>query len=398
MALLLLALGAVGHMVLWVAIINRVHGLGIKRFWVKLITVECLAAFVLAPVAVGTAIVTLTGPQTFAARVVAGVAWSYVAFCAAVCVASAIQRWYWWRHPERNSALLSNHTTHIRFPNSSESLTAPGVPTWLSRIPGNQVLKIRTQEKELEISRLAAAHDGLRIAHLTDLHMSGRITRAYYEHVVEEVNGARADIVAITGDIVEGDQFLDWLTPTLGRLRARHGVYYVRGNHDRRATEGLLVAAMAATGIVHVGSTWQQVLVNDAPVILAGNELPWHKPATDMSVCPGHDSAGLPLRILLAHSPDQFGWAQANDVDLMLAGHLHGGQIRLPLLGAITSPSKHGVRYVAGVFTAGNTVMHVSRGAGALTPLRFGCPPEVSVLVLRGKRPTNHTGISARGE
>ena len=398
MAFFLLALGAVGHMVLWVAIINRVHGLGIKRRWVKLITVGCVAALVLAPVAVVAAIVTLVGPQTFATRLAADGAWGYVAFCAAVCVGSAIQRWYWWQHPERNSALLSNHTTHIRLPDSSDSFTSPGIPTWLSRIPGNQVLKIRTQEKELAIPRLNAAHDGLRIVHLTDLHMSGRITQAYYEHVVEEVNSVDADVVAITGDIVEGDRFLDWLAPTLGRLRARHGVYYVRGNHDRRASEGPLKAAMAATGIIHVGSTWRQVLVNDAPVIFAGNELPWHKPAADLSDSPERDSAGLPLRILLAHSPDQFRWAQANDIDLMLAGHLHGGQIRLPLLGAITSPSRHGVRYVAGVFTAGNTVMHVSRGAGALTPLRFGCPPEVSVLMLRGKRSTYHTGFIAPGE
>jgi len=68
---------------------------------------------------------------------------------------------------------------------------------------------------------------------------------------------------------------------------------------------------------------------------------------------------------------------------LMLAGHLHGGQVRLPVIGAITSPSIHGVRYAAGVFSSGNTVMHVSRGVGALTPLRFGCAPEIALLVLR---------------
>ena len=69
----------------------------------------------------------------------------------------------------------------------------------------------------------------------------------------------------------------------------------------------------------------------------------------------------------------------------MLAGHLHGGQVRLPLVGAITSPSMHGVRYAAGLFAAGNTVMHVSRGIGALTPLRYRCPPEIAMLVLRSQ-------------
>ena len=122
------------------------------------------------------------------------------------------------------------------------------------------------------------------------------------------------------------------------------------------------------------------------PLIVAGNELPWYRPASDFSACSNAEAIGRSMRLLLAHSPDQFGWAHANDVDLMLAGHLHGGQVRLPVLGAITSPSAHGVRYVSGVFARGNTVMHVSRGVGSLTPVRFGCPPEIAVLVLRQQR------------
>jgi predicted MPP superfamily phosphohydrolase len=118
------------------------------------------------------------------------------------------------------------------------------------------------------------------------------------------------------------------------------------------------------------------------PFVLGVNELPWFEPASNFDVVPRHDESGLPLRILLAHSPDEFKWAQANEVDLMLAGHLHGGQVRLPLLGAIVSPSRYGVRYALGVFTAGNTVMHVSRGTGSLTPLRYNCPPEISLLTL----------------
>lgn len=383
MSLILLALGAVGHMVLWVALINRAHALGIHRRWVNLMTLLCLAALAFVPVAVAAAILVQLGPPTFAVKFASAAAWAYIILCAAVCVGSAIQRWHWSRHPERDATLVSNHTTHVRLPDESDSLTAPGWPTWLSRVPGNQVLKIRTQEKELAIPRLAGALDGLRIAHLTDLHMSGRITRAFFEHVVEEVNAAAADIVAVTGDMVEGDRLLDWIPATLGRLRARYGVYYVLGNHDRRATEVRLKAALADAGLIHVGGVWRQIMVGDAPLILAGNELPWYTPAADMSDCPDDRAAGRAMRILLAHSPDQFGWAQANGVDLMLAGHLHGGQVRLPLLGAITSPSIHGVRYAAGVFTAGDTVLHVSRGVGSLTPLRFDCPPEIAVLVLR---------------
>ena len=90
----------------------------------------------------------------------------------------------------------------------------------------------------------------------------------------------------------------------------------------------------------------------------------------------------LPAMLRSNHSPDEFEWAQKNDVDVILAGHLHGGQVRLPVFGAILSPSRYGVRYALGVFTSGNTVMHVSRGTGSLTPLRYNCPPEVSLLTL----------------
>jgi predicted MPP superfamily phosphohydrolase len=84
------------------------------------------------------------------------------------------------------------------------------------------------------------------------------------------------------------------------------------------------------------------------------------------------------LRLLLAHSPEQFRWAQARGFQLVLAGHLHGGQIDLPLLGPIS-----GGRYHAGVFSSRSTVMHVSRGLGAIFPLRWNCPAEITKLVLR---------------
>lgn len=383
MAPAILILGAIGHVILWIALINRVHGFGIKRIWVDLFTLVCVAALPLLPIAVLAAIVYQIGPQTTAGSLAATVAWTYVTLCAGFCIISIAQRWYLSRHPERDAALLANHTSHVELDHSPAPLTAPGIPTFLSRLPGNQVLTIRLQEKQVVLPRLPNVLDGLRIAHLTDLHMSGRLTRAFFDQVVDKVNIAGADLVAVTGDIVEGDQFLDWLAPTLGRLESRFGAYYVLGNHDRRATEAKLRAALADAGLTNVGGSCRQVTIRNTPVILAGNELPWHKPAADVSSCPSDSPAGRPPRILLAHSPDQFKWAQTNDFDLMLAGHLHGGQFRLPLLGAITSPSVHGVRYVAGLFSAGNTVMHVSRGVSSLTPIRYSCPPEIAILTLR---------------
>jgi predicted MPP superfamily phosphohydrolase len=287
-------------------------------------------------------------------------------------------------HRERVGAVIENHTTNINLRHETQKpLAAPGVASLLSRLPGNQVFDLRVQEKQLVIPRLSSRHDGVRIAHLSDLHMSGRITKSYFERVVEQVNRTEPDIVAITGDLVERPECLDWIPDTFGQLRAASGVFYVLGNHDKHVDEHRLHAMLADAGLVYLGRTWRQLTIREVPLILAGNELPWYAPAADLRDCPPRDSSGAPSRIVLAHSPDQFGWAQKHDVDLILAGHNHGGQVRLPLLGPILAPSRHGVRYAAGAFRAGNTVMHVSRGTACLTPVRYNCPPEIALLVLR---------------
>jgi uncharacterized protein len=89
------------------------------------------------------------------------------------------------------------------------------------------------------------------------------------------------------------------------------------------------------------------------------------------------------FRLLLSHTPDQFPWARSNNFDLMLAGHNHGGQIRLPYLGALITPSLYGFRYAGGVYFEPPTLLHVSRGLAGIHPIRLNCPPELALLVLK---------------
>jgi predicted MPP superfamily phosphohydrolase len=382
MLLAILLLGAIGHAVLWVGLVNRAHGLGARRFWVDVLTVLCILLFAGLPVAVAAALVwEWRFPP---AGLASAIAWNYLSACTFVCVAAAMQRVYWRWHPERRGTLTANHTARINLREAlAGPLTAPGVSRWLSRLPGNEVLSIRVQEKYLAIPRLTPAYGGLRIVHISDLHMSGRIAKAYFDYVVDEVNRCDADVIAITGDLVERETCIAWIPSTLGRLQARDGVFYVLGNHDRHVPKDRLTAALTDAGLFHLGGHCRRVTVRHTPVILAGNELPWYGPAADFTGCAQRDTRGLPLRIVLAHSPDQFGWAVENEVDLLLAGHNHGGQVCLPILGPIVAPSLHGVRYAAGTFRAGNTVLHVSRGTSSLTPLRWNCPPEIAVLNLQ---------------
>jgi predicted MPP superfamily phosphohydrolase len=89
------------------------------------------------------------------------------------------------------------------------------------------------------------------------------------------------------------------------------------------------------------------------------------------------------LSLVLSHSPDQFAWAQGAGFKLMLAGHTHGGQGRLPLVGAVLTPCLSGVKYSAGVYYEPPTLLHVTRGISGMMPVRINCPPELTKLVLR---------------
>ncbi|MEZ6046967.1 MAG: hypothetical protein R3C11_15580 [Planctomycetaceae bacterium] len=91
-------------------------------------------------------------------------------------------------------------------------------------------------------------------------------------------------------------------------------------------------------------------------------------------------------RIFLTHTPDYYQWGIEHQADLILAGHNHGGQIRLPLIGPVYSPAKTGTRYASGTYSSGKTVLHVSQGLSGQHPLRYHCLPEVTKLVLCSKK------------
>jgi predicted MPP superfamily phosphohydrolase len=257
------------------------------------------------------------------------------------------------------------------------------------RLPGNQTLQLDLTERALEIAGLPPALDGLSVVHLSDLHFTGHVPKAYFQEVVRQSNQFEPDLVAVTGDFLEHSANVDWIPDTLGRLESRYGVYCVLGNHDTKADAGLLRRTLTDSGLVDLGSRWVEIRVEGRPIVLAGNELPWFPPAADLTGAPGRAGGDEVLRIALSHSPDQLGWARANDVDLMLAGHTHGGQIRLPLVGAILTPSRTGVKYSHGVFHDPPTVLHVSRGISGEYPLRVNCPPEITRLVLHAKGPAS---------
>ncbi|WP_207395786.1 metallophosphoesterase [Bremerella alba] len=252
-----------------------------------------------------------------------------------------------------------------------------------SFIPGNEILRLEVDRKEIFLPRLPKELDGFTITHLSDLHLKGHMAEDFYRKVVDQANDLQSEMIVIAGDIFDRTECFAW-SRTLAELSADCGVFFILGNHEIRTLDPSgCRKTLVDEGFIDVGGRHMTLSIRGYPVVLAGNELPWHTPAADMPSLDDSQFDRRPLKLLLAHTPDQIAWAKSFDFDLMLAGHNHGGQIRLPGIGAIVSPSWYGTRYSGGVFYFDPTLLHVSRGISGTSPLRWNCPPEITQLVLR---------------
>jgi predicted MPP superfamily phosphohydrolase len=243
--------------------------------------------------------------------------------------------------------------------------------------PGNQVFQVEFSEKDVRLPRLPAAWHGLKILHLTDLHMCGTPDKAFYRHVVDRCNDWRPDLVAVTGDIVDSEKHHRWILPVFGRLRWRIAGYAILGNHDSWHRPDHTRRRLRRIGFRVLDNRWEQIDVDGKPMTVIGHEGPWFLPEPALTDCPADV-----FRLLLSHTPDNIPWARKHGIDLVLAGHNHGGQIRFPLIGSVLVPSRYSRRYDCGVFEEPPTVMHVARGLAGQHPLRYNCRPEVTLLTL----------------
>src|SRR5207247_1037312 len=173
----------------------------------------------------------------------------------------------------------------------------------------------------------------------------------------EALKDAVPDLVALTGDVVDSSWHHRWIMPVLGRLRWNSAAIAILGNHDSWRDDKVIRRRLARLGMHVLGNGWQMLEVRGQLMVIAGHEGPWFVPPPDLSACP----TGF-FRLLLSHTPDNLPWARRQRMDLMLAGHVHGGQIRFPLIGATFVPSRYSRRYDCGTFFARPTLMHVSRG------------------------------------
>lgn len=250
--------------------------------------------------------------------------------------------------------------------------------------------RILVREIELTLPATTGLPDGLRMALLADLHVgSHRNGLAQLERNIQLTNNARPDLVVLLGDylvtgVVGGSKILpEPIAEALGKLRSPGGTVAVLGNHDWWFDGNRTRKALEAAGI--------RVLENETISIHVRGKTVWLGGLADLITrqpdIPGvlrNASPNEPL-ILLTHGPDVFPQVPET-ISLTLAGHTHGGQVKLPFLGRLIVPSAFGERYAAGHIQESGRHLFVTTGIGtSILPVRFCVPPEIVILTIRVK-------------
>lgn len=257
--------------------------------------------------------------------------------------------------------------------------------------------RLRLTRRVVHIPGLPPQLQGLRIAHLSDLHVKSShrpFPQDMARRAVQMVQEMNPDLICLTGDIGQGSRHLPVALPILKPL-TKWPTFVVMGNHDHdkmmesefsgRPDEWIGFddwrRQMAETGLRVLHNEHADVPVSGGRLCVMGVGDPscgWDDLTRAVSGNPGGD-----LRLMLVHSPDLLDDPRSDWADLMLCGHTHGGQLQLPGLGSPWAPVWRDRRRASGLFRVGDTLCHVTRGVCAGIRARFLCWPEVCELTLQ---------------
>lgn len=249
---------------------------------------------------------------------------------------------------------------------------------------------LHVRETSVPIADLPESLEGLRMLQITDTHRGPRVSASFIREAVDLGISQRPDLILLTGDYLHngGDQ-IDEAADLLAPLVGCAPTLGVLGNHDWYASGSRMRIALANRGVRmldndHTFLTNERTLSDTRGVLAIGG-------VGDLlcdRVLPDRALGGLDERqprLLLSHNPDV---AERSDVrnyrvDLMLSGHTHGGQVRLPIIGAPGVPSRYGQKYAQGLVQGPGFPVFISAGVGmSVAPFRFGVPPEINVITL----------------
>lgn len=243
------------------------------------------------------------------------------------------------------------------------------------------------RETRITLPSRPASLKGLRIAVISDLHAgSPYITIEKIHQIVEMTNSAQPDLILLPGDFViqgvPGGSFMEpeVVASALKGLRARLGVFATLGNHDWWYNGERVKRALENAGIKALENDAAMIERDGAIIWIAGISDKWAgKPDIASALARVNDGAQI---IALTHNPDIFPSIPAR-VALTIAGHTHGGQVSLPIIGRPITPSDYGQRYASGHVVEGSKSLFVTTGVGtSILPVRFRVPPEISLLTI----------------
>lgn len=243
---------------------------------------------------------------------------------------------------------------------------------WLFYEPNKLVIKrLKIKDEDLK---------GLKIVFASDFHIKF-YEQKRLEKIVQMINSENPDLVLSTGDFFSGYRNkstmpLENIAKELGKIKSKYGFFTSLGNHDFHRDNKKVAETLSNYGIVTLSNNNCFVQIENKKLFIAGVEdLKTGNPDVEKAL---ENTNGA--TILLTHSPDVFENVPST-VNLTLAGHLHGGQVRFPFVGAVFCPSKFGTKYASGYFEEDNKKMYVTTGIGtSKLPIRMLCTPEIVVI------------------
>lgn len=245
----------------------------------------------------------------------------------------------------------------------------------------------KLNRKTLPLAGMPEAFDGLVLAHLSDLHFNPWTTPQRFAEVVEMVNGQSPDVIAITGDFIDGrtpEEQFPLIKDQLRRLKAKLGVFAVLGNHDYWRDAELVREMLSDCGIRELSNRAFPIHQNGEVLTLCGlDDVMESKQDLPALLAELPDSG---FAVLLVHEPDYADTTSATGkFALQLSGHSHGGQVSIPFYGPPVTPS-FAHNYPRGLYQVGEMMLYTTTGIGLVPPmLRLNCRPEVAVFTLTRK-------------
>lgn len=251
----------------------------------------------------------------------------------------------------------------------------PGRRRFLGAV--NDVYDLEVTEHDIIVSDLPPALDGLTIGFMSDTHVASFLRKEFFVASARALSEREPDLILLGGDYVSWNRHIPLLGDhLLTHLKAKRGVFAVLGNHDVWSGTEDVVNALVQHGVTMITNERVTLEHNGGTFDVLGiDEL--YRGEPELGLLNGTRER---LTILLSHHPDLIGEISDQRFDLFLCGHTHGGQIRLPGIGAVVVPSKFETKYDQGFFRVRNTLLYVGRGLGSVPPIRILCKPEVAIF------------------